>query len=69
VTTLPQKRYTLEVLQKIGMTDCKSVATPMEPCLKLLKEMLSKTDLEHTSLHKIPYLATIGSLMYLEMTT
>jgi len=31
--------------------------------------MSPKMDLEHTSMQKIPYLATIGSLMYLAMTT
>ena len=36
--------------QKFGMVDCKPMATPMEPGLKLSKEMLPKTDQEHTSM-------------------
>jgi hypothetical protein len=38
---LSQGKYTIEILQRFGMMDCKSMATPMTINLKLLSDSSS----------------------------
>jgi len=56
-----QRRYIDEVLDKFGMSNCKSVSTPMENGLKL-----SKSEIKDETL---PYQKLIGSLLYLSTTS
>jgi hypothetical protein len=60
---LSQKRYAEVVLEKFGMKDCKPVATPMVPGVKLehTGEMLQE--------EKNEYSAIVGSLLYLAVKT
>jgi hypothetical protein len=59
---LGQGKYVVKILQKFGMMDCKSMATPMVIDLKKLRD--SDSDPIDSSLYR----QLIGSLMYLVNT-
>lgn len=59
---LGQGKYTVEILQRFGMMDCKSMPTPMMSNLKLL------SDTSSDKVHSTIYRQMIGSLMYLTNT-
>jgi hypothetical protein len=59
---LSQGKYTVEILQRFRMMDCKSMATPMVTNLKFLSD--SSSDL----VDPMMYRQLIGSLMYLVNT-
>ena len=61
---LSQGKYTVDVLRRFGMMDCKSMATPMVSNLKKLHETTSCTD----SVDSMMYRQLIGSLLYLVHT-
>ena len=60
--SLGQGKYIVEILKRIGMMDCKAMATPMTSNLKLLSDASSET-VDATMYHQV-----IGSLMYLTNT-
>lgn len=51
------------------MTECKPVGTPLDPHTVLSKDMGPVNDTETKEMRRIPYLAAVGSLMYLATTT
>ena len=55
---LRQGKYAVEILKRFGMTDCKAMATPMAPNMKLLSDASSE------SIDTTMYRQMIGSLMY-----
>lgn len=59
---LGQGKYIVEILQRFGMMDCKSMPTPMVSNLKLLNDALSNR------VDSTIYRQMIGSLMYLTNT-
>ena len=59
---LSQGKYAVEILNRFGMLDCKSMATPMASKLKLLSDASSEL-IDATMYHQM-----IGSLMYLTNT-
>jgi len=59
---LGQGKYTVEILQRFGMMDCKSMPTPMVTNLKLLNE--TSSDRVDSTIYR----QMIGSLMYLTNT-
>ena len=61
---LSQGKYTIDVLQRFGMLDCKSMSTPMVSNLKKLHESNCGSD----SVDPTLYRQVIGSLMYLVHT-
>jgi hypothetical protein len=61
---LSKGKYTIEILRRFGMLDCKSMATSMVSNLKKLSEPSSDSDL----IDSIMYMQLIGSLMYLVNT-
>ena len=61
---LSQGKYTIEILKRFGMTDCKFTATPMDSNLKKLRDYASNSDLIDPNMYK----QLIGSLMYLVNT-
>ena len=61
---LSQGKYTVEILRRFGMTDCKSMTTPMVTNLKKLSESSSNSDLIDLAMYR----KLIGSLMYLVNT-
>lgn len=64
VIYLDQKKYIREVLNKYGMSDCKSVKIPMDVNTKL-KSISEETD----TLKGIPYQEIIGCLLYISQIT
>ena len=58
---LSQGKYTVDVLRRFGMMDCKSMATPMVSNLKKLHETTSSTDPVDSTMYR----QLIGSLLYL----
>ena len=57
--TIDQSKYIIDMLEKFGMTDCKSATTPME------KEII-KSD---TKCDKHEYMSLVGSLIYVAVVT
>lgn len=53
-------KYTLVILEQIGMLDCKPVNTPMDPNVKLL--------LGHGEPYHDPDRRLVGKLYYLTLT-
>jgi hypothetical protein len=51
------------------MQNAKVVITPLPSHFKLTKEMCLKTQEEEDKMSKIPYVSTIGSLMYAMVCT
>lgn len=66
---MSQKKYIQDVLKRFNMQDCKPVATPMNPAVKLSKKMSPTTEEEKKQMRRIPYKNLIGSLMYLATST
>ena len=62
---LSQHQYIINKMAEFGMTDCKSVGTPMTPGLQLSKEDSPKTDEELLEMKNIPYMNAVGSLLYI----
>ena len=62
---LPQRKHVTDVLARFNMTDTRSVSTPLAKSVPLSKEDCpqSPEDLEY--MKSVPYLSTVGSLMYL----
>ena len=60
--SLGQGKYTVEILKRFGMMDCKAMTTPMASNLKLLSDA-SLELVDATMYHHM-----IGSLMYLMNT-
>jgi hypothetical protein len=61
---LSQGKYTMEILKKFGMTDCRSMPTPMVMNLKKMNEASSDSGEIDPHLYR----QLIGSLMYLVNT-
>jgi hypothetical protein len=61
---LRQGKYTVEILSRFSMMDCKSMATPMMTNLKKLSDSTSDSDLVDPTMYR----KLIGSLMYLVNT-
>jgi len=51
--SLSQHQYTVEILQKFGMENCKLVSTPMEPGLWLSNDMSPKNEEEQAHMKTI----------------
>lgn len=63
---LDQRKYIQEVLQKYGMSDCKSVKAPMDVNTKFqVRENSEETNI----LTEIPYQEVIGCLLYISQVT
>jgi hypothetical protein len=62
---LSQGKYTVEILRRFGILDCKSMTTPMVMNLKKLSESSYDSDMIDPTLYR----HLIGSLMYLVNTS
>ncbi|KAK2577806.1 hypothetical protein KPH14_012675, partial [Odynerus spinipes] len=60
--TMTQRRYIMDLLERFGMTNCNSVATPMDKDNNLIKEL-------NCDSNKRPYRELVGALMYLAVAT
>ena len=61
---LGQGKYTIDILKRFGMLECKSIATPMDANLKKLRDYALDSNLIGPTM----YHWFIGSLMYLTNT-
>jgi hypothetical protein len=59
--SLAQEKYTVDVLKRYGMMDCKSMSTPMITNLRKLHDSDTSLDLVDTTMYR----QLIGSLMYM----
>lgn len=62
---LDQRKYILDILQKYGMSNCKTVKTPMDSNTKLN----GNGNLEETNIINFPYQEIIGCLLYISQVT
>ena len=61
---LSQGRYTIDILRRFGMMDCKSMTTPMMMNLKKLSGVVADSNLVDPTVYR----QLVGSLMYLVNT-
>lgn len=62
---LSQRNYLEKVLSRYGMSQAKSVVTPLSSQFKLSMTQKTKTEEEENKMQEIPYANAVGSLMYL----
>ncbi|TFY71470.1 hypothetical protein EVG20_g1549 [Dentipellis fragilis] len=67
--SLSQRQYTLDLLERFGMSQCDTVATPLNPGTRLTSAMSPKTQEESAEMHDKPYRAAVGALQYLATAT
>jgi histone deacetylase 1/2 len=67
--TISQQKYAEDILERFGYSECNSASIPMDPGVKLSKEMAPKTKKETLFMATKPYRAVVGSFMYLVMAT
>jgi len=67
--TISQHQYCLDILEHFGMADCKPISTPMQPSTRLTRSQSLQTPEEVQYMKSVPYLAAVGALMYLAITT
>ena len=61
---LSQVKYIWSILQKYGMEDCKSLATPLDADDKLSKDMFPLTNEDNNKMIEVPYQNAVDSLVY-----
>lgn len=66
---MSQKNYTQEVLKRFNMENCKPVATPMNPAVKISKKICPIDEKEKAQMRQLLYRNLVGSLMYLATIT
>ena len=62
---LSQTQYSLKVLERFNMTECKPIGCPIARGSKLTKSMSPTTAEEIKEMEKVPYRSAVGSLIYL----
>jgi hypothetical protein len=66
---LTQHRYCLDLLERYGFMDCSPVSTPMDPGVRLSTSQSPSIPEDKAFMHTVPYVSTIGALMYLAIVT
>jgi hypothetical protein len=64
-----QHKYTLDILKRFNMENCKPVSTPLDPGCNLSKDLYPQSQDDIEAMRGIPYLAAVGSLNYLAIGT
>jgi hypothetical protein len=67
--TLDQSEYIDQMLQKFNLENLRPANTPLDPGVKLSRDMAPTTDEEKAISLKFPYQEIIGSVMYLMLCT
>lgn len=67
--TISQQQYIIDLLERVNMSDCNSVTTPLEPGVKLSSDQSPKTPEEFEQMRDIPYLNVLGAVAYLAIAT
>lgn len=66
---LSQEKYIEDLLEKFNMKHAITVSTPMDPNLKITKEMSPSTEEERQEMQSRPYRELVGGLIYLANAT
>ena len=64
IIRLSQEQYIKKVLERFNMVDCKEAATPLDPSIKMSKNMSPSTPKDLEEMRRNPYRSIVGSLMY-----
>ena len=56
-------------IDSVDMMNCKPIATPADPSVKLTNEMSPITEEDNEIMRNIPYRSTIGKLLHISLTT
>jgi hypothetical protein len=67
--SLSQRQYTLDILERFGMSDCSPVSTPMDSSIRLSTSMASSTPEDFAYMKDKPYANATGALSYLANVT
>ena len=67
--TVSQVKYVKEVLERFGMEDCKSISTPLDTKVKLVKISDEEYDKDAPRMASVPYKSVVGSLVYAMVAT
>ena len=62
---ISQSKYIKSMLKRFGLESCNPVLTPLDPSVKLSKDMSPTSVKGMMKMEKLPYRELIGSLMYL----
>ena len=57
------------MLVRFRLDAANTVKTPMNPSVRLTKDQCPKTEEEREEMRNIPYMNTVGALMYLAIGT
>jgi hypothetical protein len=66
---LLQHCYCLDLLECYGFMDCSPVSMPLNPSVHLSTAQAPQTPEETAFMHTVPYVSTVGALMYLAIAT
>ena len=66
---LSQKQYIIDLLARYDFSDCSPISTPMDPGVRLSKDMCPKTPEDIEEMRSVPYAHAVGSLGYLAIST
>ena len=69
ILDLSQKSYIEKILKRFGMHDCKPGDNPLAKGEKFSLSQCPKNNFEIQEMQQIPYVSTIGSLMYAQVCT
>jgi hypothetical protein len=69
IIRLSQEQYIKKVLERFNMVDCKEAATPLDPSIKMSKNMSPSTPKDLEEMRRNPYRSIVGSLMYAMIAT
>ncbi|UYV75490.1 hypothetical protein LAZ67_13000394 [Cordylochernes scorpioides] len=62
---LSQGKYTMSILERFNMMECRGVSTPLDNSIPITKKDCPTTDKEKDEIKHVPYRELIGSLLYL----
>ncbi|UYV78997.1 hypothetical protein LAZ67_17000580, partial [Cordylochernes scorpioides] len=62
---LSQGKYTMSILERFNMMECRGVSTPLDNSIPITKKDFPTTDKEKDEIKHVPYRELIGSLLYL----
>ena len=66
---LSQAKHIEDVLSKHNMLNCRPISTPLDKSVTLSKDDCPDSPDEIAYMSSVPYLSTVGSLMYLAVGT
>jgi len=66
---LSQRKYLEKVIDKLNMTNCKPMATPLAPHFKLLAKSYPASEEEIVKMSHVPYSTVVGGLMHVMVCT